>query len=237
MRIFFALLFTSSALISAAQTVNPGAQPPANPAMGQTPTAGAPGSGQQAFPTGAFSNVMGTAGTFLSNQFGLQGATNSAGDGNVFRTGNYGLNDVQALLETLQANLEQTIPVLTRITSGNQGVDRTTGLPNQFVNSVAAGQQPQAFYGVAGTNAVAIDQQTYRSLVVLQNHLQQTLLSLREVNGSPGVATSQNAGRLTPTGLTNRISTIPNDGSQNRVLQNPVQPQNMRIHNQQNQNP
>lgn len=199
MKIHFAVLLSLAVFSSSGQTAHP--QAAGNP-------------NQNPFMASALSNVMGTAGTFLSNRFGLN--TN----GVYQQGGEMTIADVQNVLQQIQANIEQTLPIVAALTSGNQGVHPTTGLPNQLINAVDAGRTPSAYAGVIGENPVAMNPQTYHQLVALQNSLQQSLLSLRDLNAS-GMAL--NSGHLTPTGLTNRISPITNGSFDPRILENSEQ--------------
>lgn len=149
------------------------------------------------------------------------GTLSATGMTNNLQPGNFGLAEVQTLLQSLQANIEQALPVLSGMTVGNFGVDPRTGLPNQLVGPAARGLSPASFVGNAGTNVLRIDPQNYHRLVVLQNSLQQSLLSLRDLNNSAFIANAQQMGQtnaLTPTGAANPVTT---NGLGPRILQNP----------------
>lgn len=123
------------------------------------------------------------------------------------QSGNFGVADVHELLIDLQGSLEQAQSLLSALTSGSGGIDPTTGLPKQLVASAVQGQNGAAFVGVAGTNRVAINAETYNLLVVLQQSMGQTLVNLQDLNG-PGAVTSQHVGAPNRSGLLNRVNIL-----------------------------
>lgn len=187
----------------------------------------------QTYPTAPGYGNVAPSTPFATNQ----SAANTADQTNVFQSGNFGLVEVQGLFQNLQAQLEQAIPVLARMTAANAGTDPRTGLPNQLVGAAVRGVNPSSYLATAGTNTLQVDPQSYHLMVVLQNHLQQTLMSLRDMNASPFIANAQQQlnqnGTLTPTGVNpsgtpptvapgaNSPAVIPADNNvlRNRILQ------------------
>ncbi|MGN6555868.1 MAG: hypothetical protein ACTHLW_19345 [Verrucomicrobiota bacterium] len=191
----------------------------------------------QPYFSGTFSNGVGIPGTFSNAMAYDFVSSNSMAYANL-RGGTGTLEDVQILLQNLQMNIEQALPVLASLTGAanatasvapgftpNQSAGRRafppssqylprTGNPNQRLYGVGQANRmgAQGLFGRVGTNTFAMDQQTFQLLIILHNELQQTLPTLQTLNNAANLANAANANQLAPTGFTNRF---------NRVLQYP----------------
>lgn len=213
-----------------AQTPTPPDVTQQNEQNNQTPA-------DQPYFSGTFSNGVGIPGTFSNTMTYDIVSSNSMAYANL-RGGTGTLEDVQVLLENLQINIEQALPVLAALTgaasstagvapgltpnqrAGQRAVPPSsqylprTGNPNQRLYGAGQANRlgAQGLFGTVGTNTFAMDQQTFQLLVILQNDLRHTLPTLQTLNNSANLANAPNANRLSPTGFTNRF---------NRVLQYP----------------
>jgi len=106
---------------------------------------------QNGLGSGILSNVVGLAGNYLSNRFGLNNPmalSNAMVYSNLFNGGNIALGDVEGLLQNLQLNIEQVLPILSSLTgSGNMAgsanangaINSNTGIGNTTTTTTTAG--------------------------------------------------------------------------------------------------
>lgn len=138
---------------------------------------------------------------------------------------NLQLSNVVDLLLSLQTNVEETLPVLTTLTS-NATFETAAGPVSQSVvplTTNAAGALPpptgQTAGGITqlstiampvGTNIVEIDPATFQGLVSLRDDLELALPVLQQLNGTAPSQTNSTNHLLTPTGFTNPIVSVTN---------------------------
>lgn len=138
---------------------------------------------------------------------------------------NLQLSNVVTLLLSLQTNIEQTLPVLTTLTT-NATFETAAGPVSQTVvplttNAAGAllpstGQvagaitQLNTIAAPLGTNIIEIDPGTFQGLVSLRDDLAVALPVLQMLNGTAPSQTNNTNHLLTPTGFTNPIVAVTN---------------------------
>lgn len=161
--------------------------------------------------TGVISGpVMPLTSPFASPLTNSLGFTNSLIQ--VTNVSNLELSDVLAILLGLQTNVEESLPVLSFLTTNlnsaaSSPTDLVTGavapitsnpaslLPPTGAATGAGAQQQTSFSMRIGTNIFTIDPPTFQALVTLRDNLEQALPVLQALNGTTPTNTTSVTGR------------------------------------------